>query len=161
MQSVIHYLITSSIPSSCVTYETIVLAFENQINIVTSPLSISKDGFLIWTPLWVQFPQGHLILSCEEAVQLAYGTSMVPLSCPFESEIIQGEKQEPPVKLESRHITFRVLMRRKTQSKQIELEASMIEIILENNKTMWHDKYISFCFSEWISLTYKTVTFLL
>jgi hypothetical protein len=38
--------------------------------------------------------QGLWILSCEEAIQLAYGTSVVLLRCPFVSEIIHGRAPE-------------------------------------------------------------------
>ena len=33
-------------------------------------------------------PDRDLILTCEEAIQLAYGTSVVLLSCPIVSEIM-------------------------------------------------------------------------
>jgi hypothetical protein len=38
--------------------------------------------------------QGLWILSCEEAIQLAYGTSVVLLRCPFVPEIIHGRALE-------------------------------------------------------------------
>jgi hypothetical protein len=38
--------------------------------------------------------QGLWILSCEEAIQLAYGTSMVLLRCPFVPEIMHGTAPE-------------------------------------------------------------------
>ena len=45
----------------------------------------------------------------EEAIQRDYGTSEVLLRCPLMPGL------PPPVKLESCHITFTVLVRRKTQ----------------------------------------------
>jgi hypothetical protein len=38
--------------------------------------------------------QGHWILSCEEAIELAYGTSVVLFRCPFVPEIIHGGAPE-------------------------------------------------------------------
>jgi hypothetical protein len=38
--------------------------------------------------------QGLWILSCEEAFQPAYGTSVVLLSCPFVPEIMRGRAPE-------------------------------------------------------------------
>jgi hypothetical protein len=38
--------------------------------------------------------QGLWILSCEEAIQLAYGTSVVPFRCPFVPEIMHGMAPE-------------------------------------------------------------------
>jgi hypothetical protein len=38
--------------------------------------------------------QGLWILSCEEAIQLAYGTSVVLLRCPFVPEIMHGKAPE-------------------------------------------------------------------
>jgi hypothetical protein len=38
--------------------------------------------------------QGLCILSCEEAIQLAYGTSVVLLRCPFVPEIMHGRAPE-------------------------------------------------------------------
>ena len=46
-------------------------------------------------------------LSCEEAIQLAYRTLLVLLRCPLAPEIMQLSLP-PPVKLESRNITFSV-----------------------------------------------------
>jgi hypothetical protein len=39
-------------------------------------------------------PEGTWILSCEEAIQLAYGTSVVLLQCPFVHEIMHGGAPE-------------------------------------------------------------------
>ena len=47
---------------------------------------------------------------CEEAIQLAYGTSVVLFRCPLMPGII---------KLESRHITFILLVQCKTQPKKL------------------------------------------
>ena len=59
------------------------------------------------------------ILSCEEAIQLAFGTSVVLLRCPFVPKIMHAWNGTwglpPPVKLESRHITLTVLVKRKTK----------------------------------------------
>jgi hypothetical protein len=44
------------------------------------PLALLRCGF--------ESRQGLWILSFEEAIQLAYGTSMVPLRCPFVPEIM-------------------------------------------------------------------------
>ena len=52
--------------------------------------------------------RGIWILSCQKAIQLAYGTSVVLLRCPIVPEITRGFS--PQVKLESRHITFTVLI---------------------------------------------------
>jgi hypothetical protein len=38
--------------------------------------------------------QGLRILSCEEAIQLAYGMSVVLLRCPFVPEIMHGRAPE-------------------------------------------------------------------
>jgi hypothetical protein len=38
--------------------------------------------------------QGLWILSCKEAIQLAYGTSVVLLRCPFMPEIMHGRASE-------------------------------------------------------------------
>jgi hypothetical protein len=38
--------------------------------------------------------QGLWILLCEEAIQLAYGTSVVLLRCPFVPEIMHGRAPE-------------------------------------------------------------------
>ena len=64
--------------------------------------------------------QGLWILSCEEAIQLAYGTSVVLLRCPNVPEVMHGGRGglPPPVKLESCHITSTVLVRRKTNCNQ-------------------------------------------
>jgi hypothetical protein len=63
--------------------------------------------------------QGFWILSCEEAIQLAFGTTMVLLRCLFVPEIMHERAPQglpPPVKLESRQMTEAVLVWRKTQS---------------------------------------------
>jgi hypothetical protein len=39
-------------------------------------------------------PQGLWILSCEEAIQLAYGTLVVLLRCPFVPEIMNRRAPE-------------------------------------------------------------------
>jgi hypothetical protein len=44
--------------------------------------------------LGLESRQGLWILSCEEAIQLAYGTLVVLLRCPFVSEIIHGRTSE-------------------------------------------------------------------
>ena len=60
-------------------------------------------------------PQGLQILSCEEAIQLAYETSVVLLRCPVMPDIMhrgaptQGQIP-PPVKLKGCHKTFTVLV---------------------------------------------------
>jgi hypothetical protein len=73
------------------------------------------------SPLWVRTRQGLWILSCEEAIQLAYGTSVVLLRYRF-VPIINARKGtwglSPPVKLERRDMTYTVSMWRKTQNKQ-------------------------------------------
>jgi hypothetical protein len=38
--------------------------------------------------------QGLWIISCEEAIQLAYGTSVVLFRCPFLPEIMHGRAPE-------------------------------------------------------------------
>jgi hypothetical protein len=50
------------------------------------PLALHRCGF--------KSRQGLLILSCEEAIQLAYGTSVVLLRCPFVPEIMHGRAPE-------------------------------------------------------------------
>jgi hypothetical protein len=50
------------------------------------------------SPLWVGSPTGTWILSCEEAIQLAYRISVVLLGCSFVPEIMHGRAPEglPP-----------------------------------------------------------------
>jgi hypothetical protein len=43
---------------------------------------------------WFESRQGLWILSCEEAIQLAYGTSVVLPRCPFIPEIMHGRVPE-------------------------------------------------------------------
>jgi hypothetical protein len=43
---------------------------------------------------FVRIPTGTWILSCEEAIQLAYGTSVVLLRYPFVPEIMHGRAPE-------------------------------------------------------------------
>jgi hypothetical protein len=50
------------------------------------PLALHHCGF--------ESRQGLGILSCEEAIQLAYGTSLVLLRCPLMSEIMHGRAPE-------------------------------------------------------------------
>jgi hypothetical protein len=50
------------------------------------PLAPHRCGF--------ESRQGLWILSCEEAIQLAYGTSVVLLRCPFVPEIMHGKAPE-------------------------------------------------------------------
>jgi hypothetical protein len=50
------------------------------------PLAPNRCGF--------ESRQGVWILSCEEAIQLAYGTSVVLLRCPFVPEIMHGRASE-------------------------------------------------------------------
>jgi hypothetical protein len=50
------------------------------------PLALHRCGF--------ESRQGLWILSCEEAIQLAYGTSVVLLRFPFVPEIIHGRAPE-------------------------------------------------------------------
>jgi hypothetical protein len=50
------------------------------------PLAPHRCGF--------ESRQGLWILSCEEAIQLAYGTSVVLLRCPFVPEIMHGSAHE-------------------------------------------------------------------
>jgi hypothetical protein len=50
------------------------------------PLAPHRCGF--------ESRQGLSILSCEEAIQLAYGTSVVLLRCPFVPEIMHGRAPE-------------------------------------------------------------------
>jgi hypothetical protein len=50
------------------------------------PLAPHRCGFESQLGLW--------ILSCEEAIQLAYGTSVVLLRCPTVPEIMQGRVPE-------------------------------------------------------------------
>jgi hypothetical protein len=45
-----------------------------------------RCGFKSWQGLW--------ILLCEEAIQLAYGMSVVLLRCPFVPEIMHGRAPE-------------------------------------------------------------------
>jgi hypothetical protein len=42
----------------------------------------------------IESRHGLWILSCEEAIQLAYGTSVVLLRCPFVPEIMHGRAPE-------------------------------------------------------------------
>jgi hypothetical protein len=50
------------------------------------PLAPHRCGF--------ESRQGLWILSCEEAIQLTYGTSVDLLGCPFVSEIMHGKAPE-------------------------------------------------------------------
>jgi hypothetical protein len=50
------------------------------------PLAPHRCGF--------ESRQGIWILSCEEAIKLAYGTSVVLLRCPFVPEIMHGRAPE-------------------------------------------------------------------
>jgi hypothetical protein len=50
------------------------------------PLAPHRCGF--------EYRRGLWILSCEEAIQLAYGTSVVLHRCPFVSEIMHGRAPE-------------------------------------------------------------------
>jgi hypothetical protein len=50
------------------------------------PLAPHRCGF--------ESQQGLWILSCEEAIQLAYGTLVVLLRCPFVPEIMHGRAPE-------------------------------------------------------------------
>jgi hypothetical protein len=52
------------------------------------PLAPPRCGFESRQGLWITDP------SCEEAIQLAYGTSVVLLRCPFVSEIMDGRRPE-------------------------------------------------------------------
>ena len=61
--------------------------------------------------------QGLWIISCEDSIQLDYANLMVLLKYPLVFKIIHGGLP-PPVKIESRHITFTVSVRRKTQPKE-------------------------------------------
>jgi hypothetical protein len=57
------------------------------VNVVDfKPLAPHRCGF--------ESRQGLWILSCEEATQLAYGTSVVLLRCPFVPEIMHGGSPE-------------------------------------------------------------------
>jgi hypothetical protein len=50
------------------------------------PLALHRCGF--------ESRQGLWITACEEAIQLAYGTSVVLLRCPFVPEIMHGRATE-------------------------------------------------------------------
>jgi hypothetical protein len=50
------------------------------------PLALHRFGFESLQGLW--------ILSCEEAIQLAYGTSVVLLRCTFVPEVMHGRVPE-------------------------------------------------------------------
>jgi hypothetical protein len=50
------------------------------------PLSLHRCGF--------EYRHGLWILSCEEAIQLANGTLVVLLRCPFVPEIMHGRTPE-------------------------------------------------------------------
>jgi hypothetical protein len=50
------------------------------------PLAPHRCGF--------KSPQGLLIISCDEAIQLAYNTPVVLLRCRFVSEIMHGRPPE-------------------------------------------------------------------
>jgi hypothetical protein len=50
------------------------------------PLAPYRCGFESRQKVW--------IISCEEAIQLAYGTSVVLLRCPFVPEIMHGRAPE-------------------------------------------------------------------
>jgi hypothetical protein len=68
--------------------------------------------------------QGLWILSCEEAIQLAYGTSVVLLRCPFVPEIMHGRAPAwclpPPVNVAKWPILCRCDVKPKTkQTKKI------------------------------------------
>jgi hypothetical protein len=53
---------------------------------------ISSDYYyMVPSPLWVRIPW---IISCEEAIELAYGTSVVLLRCPFVPEIMNARAPE-------------------------------------------------------------------
>jgi hypothetical protein len=76
------------------------------------PLAPHHCGFESRLGLW--------ILSCEEAIQLAYRTSVVLLGYPFVHCTWNNSRKgtrglPPPVKLERRHMTSTVLVWRQTQ----------------------------------------------
>jgi hypothetical protein len=76
------------------------------------PLVLHRCGFEYRQKLW--------IFSCEEAIQLVYGTSVVllrPVSVRAWNNARKGTwRLAPPVKLERRHMTYTVSMWRQTQS---------------------------------------------
>jgi hypothetical protein len=74
-----------------------------------------------------EYRQGLWIISCEEAIQVAYGMLVVLLRCPFVPEIIHVRTPQP-VKLESPHVTCTVLVCHSTQSNK-------------QNNVLWY-KYI-------------------
>jgi hypothetical protein len=88
------------------------------VNVVDfKPLAPHRCGF--------EFRQGLWILSCEEAIQLAYGTSLILLRHPFVPEIMYWMTQE------RRYMTYTLSMWRKTQSnKQIQLMICMWDRIV-------------------------------
>jgi hypothetical protein len=57
------------------------------------PLAPHRCGF--------ESRQGLWILSCEEAIQLAYGTSVVLLRCLFVPEIMHGRRSSSTSKAET------------------------------------------------------------
>jgi hypothetical protein len=75
------------------------------------PLSPHRCGF--------ESQQGVWILSCEEAIQLAYGTSLVLLRCLFVPEIMHGRASSS--KAGNRHMTYTVSVSHKTQSNKTNL----------------------------------------
>jgi hypothetical protein len=80
---------------------------------IVKPLAPHRCGF--------ESRQGLWILSCVEAIQLAYGTSVVILGCPFlpEQNARRGTWGLPaPVKLKRRQMTYAVSVWRYTQIKQ-------------------------------------------
>ena len=68
-----------------------------------------------------EYLQGLWILSCEEVFQLAYGMLLVLFGCPacaWNNAQWSTQGLPPPVKMESRHITYTVLVWCKTQLKK-------------------------------------------
>ena len=84
------------------------------------------------SPLWFRIPLGTWILLCEEAIQLAYGTSVIRVW----NNARSGNWGLPlPEKLESRHITFTVLVRRITQGYSIDPNRhKYIDILMKNKE---------------------------
>ena len=86
--------------------------------------------------------QGLSIISCEEAIQLAYGSSMVLLSVPARAWNNARPRRGTwglPVKLESCLSALIMLLRHKTK-----------QDILANLNFVWHNLYIAKCISDYL-----------
>jgi hypothetical protein len=99
------------------------------------PFAPHRCGFESWQGLWN--------IAFEEAIQLAYGTSVVLPRCPFLpwNNAWKGTwGMLLPVKLERRNMTFTVSVRRKIQSiKQTNFQCLLILMLchVQKTSTVW------------------------